>query len=314
MAEGNIQGSSGASLARPRQRRLVITAAIGLILLAAAAICAISGYVGWNITHPAHRAIDASPAAWGLAYEEVVFTSREGGLQLKGWLIKAPANRQTVIFAHGYGRNRLQDDVPLLPIVQVLVDKGYNVLLFDFRNSGESEGRLTSVGQYEVYDLLGAVDFARSRPDLNPRITLCGFSMGAAVAIMAGAREPSVAAVIADAPFADLKTYLTGNLSIWTNLPEVPFNQTVMAITPLLTGIDVEKVSPLKEISNLGDRPLLLIHGEADSDVPVEHSELLQKKYPYAQLLRVAGAKHVRSFQADRERYIAAVVSFLEKP
>lgn len=37
----------------------------------------------------------------------------------------------------------------------VLVEHGMNVLLFDYRNSGESAGEMTSVGQYEVRDLLG---------------------------------------------------------------------------------------------------------------------------------------------------------------
>lgn len=313
MEEIKMQDSRQEALVLPKRRSQVLVWAGLLIIFTGAIVLAISAYVGWKITHPARRAVDTTPAAWGLSYSDISFTSRTDGLKLKGWLIAAPANRQTVIFAHGYGRNRLQDDVPLLPIVQVLVNKGCNVLLFDFRSSGESEGNLSSVGEYEVYDLLGAVDFVRARPDLNQTVTLFGFSMGAAVAIMAGAQEPSVAAVVSDSSFADLKTYLKANLAVWTNLPPVPFNQTVLFITPLLTGLDIEKVSPVKEVKNLGGRPLLLIHGEADTDVPIENSELLRQEYLRAQFLRVPGAKHVRAFQTDGERYIKEIVSFLEK-
>lgn len=232
----------------------------------------------------------------GLSYEDVSFKSREDGLNIKGWLIKAPDNKKTVIFAHGYRKNRLQSDVPILSIAHALVNKGYNVLMFDFRNCGESEGNLTSVGQYEVRDLLGAVDFIKSRPELNQKIVLFGFSMGAATSILAGAQEPAVVAVIADSPFADLKNYLVENLSVWTNLPSIPFNQSFLIVVPHLTGLKAETVSPVKEVNDLNGRPLLLIHGEADTDIPIKNSELLQKAYPKARFLRVPGAKHVKAF------------------
>jgi len=291
----------------------VFKAAARLFLLACMIVGAISGYVGWDLMHPARQKIDTTPEVAGLQYETVSFASRTDALNLQGWLIKAPANKQTVLFAHGYGKNRLQNDVPLLPVVQVLVNHGYNVVMFDFRNSGASDGNLTSLGQYEVRDLLGAVDFVRARPDLSQKITLFGFSMGAAVAIMAAAEEPFVSAVVSDSPYADLKTYLEKNLSVWTNLPAVPFNQSILLIVPPLTGITVEKVSPVQAVRKLGGRPLLLIHGDADMDVPLENSEMLQKAYPAAALVRMPGAAHVKSFSVDEKRYLTEVTGFLEK-
>ena len=225
-------------------------------------IAGISGYVGWDLTHPPRKALQTTPTAVGLSYESVSFVSRQDGMALQGWLIRAPENRLTVIGSHGYGQNRAQEDVPLLPLAKVLVEHGMNVLLFDYRNSGESAGSLTSVGQYEVRDLLGAVDYVHSRQELNPQVVLLGFSMGAATAIMAGAEEPTIAAVIADAPFADLTHYLEANFSVWTGLPAVPFNRTILAVTPVLTGLQPEKVSPVQVVQKFGGRPLLLIHGE----------------------------------------------------
>lgn len=282
-------------------------------LLVCIIVCAISVYVGWGLTHPVRQKIDTTPEAAGLQFETVNFTSRNDALKLEGWLIKAPENKQTILFAHGYGKNRLQNDVPLLPIAKALVNQGFNVVMFDFRNSGASEGNLTSLGQYEVQDLLGAVDFVRERSDLNQKITLFGFSMGAAVAIMAAAEEPLVSAVVSDSPYADLTIYLEKNLSVWTNLPAAPFNQSILLLVPPLTGIAVEKVSPAQAVKKLDGRPLLLIHGEADIDVPLENSEILQKTYPEATLVRVPGAKHVKSFSMDERRYLLEVTGFLEK-
>ncbi|MCE5286785.1 MAG: alpha/beta hydrolase [Pelosinus sp.] len=272
----------------------------------------ISGIVYWKLTHPPRRTLTTVPAAAGLQYEDITFTSRGDSLALKGWLIKSQGNNQTVIFAHGYGRNRLQDDVPLLPLAAALVDKGINIIMFDFRNSGESAGDITSVGLYEVNDLLGAFDFVQSRPDLNHNTSVCGFSMGAATSIMAGAREAGIAKVIADAPFADLNTYLSDNLSVWSNLPKFPFNHTILSIIPAISGMRPEAISPLNEVSRLNGRPLLLIHGEADTDIPLANSLKIQQRYPQAKLLSVPGAVHVGSFRINREKYIQTMLEFLQ--
>ena len=287
---------------------------IGVVLLSLSVlVLGVSAYVGWNLTHPPKKALQTTPAAVGLSYEPVSFVSRQDGLVLQGWLLTSPENRLTVICSHGYRQNREQADVPLMPLAKVLVEHGMNVLLFDYRNSGESAGQMTSVGQYEVRDLLGAVDYVHSRQELNPKVALLGFSMGAATAILAGAEEPTVAAVVADAPFADLTRYLEANFSVWTGLPTVPFNRTILAVTPIVTGLQPEKVSPVQVVSKFDGRPLLLIHGEADDDIAPENSLELQQAYPAAELLRVAEARHVKSYQQDPKRYEAVVLKFLQK-
>lgn len=294
-----------------RTKIYVIALIMVLVVLPVSGVLGVSGYVGWNLTHPVHQLLDSDPGQMGLPYKDVVFSSRGDGVQLKGWLVTAAASHKTVIMAHGYRKNRLQDDVPVMPIVTSLQQQGWNVLLFDFRNSGESGGELTSVGQYEVQDLLGAVDFVKSQPDLGQQIVLYGFSMGAATSLLAGAREPAVAAVIADSPFADLKTYLQKNLSVWTELPSIPFNQAFFLVVPSLTGLRAETVSPIAEIPKFAGRPVLLIHGQADIDIPISNSEMLQAAYPQAQLLRIPGATHVKNYATDPEIYGTVVSAFL---
>ena len=203
----------GLQAERKVKLRKLTLAFLLILLFLILAIGGISGYVGWNLTHPAREKLTGTPADFNLPFADISFNSREDGLKLRGWFIPAASNN-TVIFAHGYRKNRLQLDVPVLPIVRKVYEQGWNVLLFDFRNSGESEGKMTSVGQYEVNDLLGAVDFIRLEKKLSGKIVLHGFSMGAATAIIAGAREKNVDGVIADSPFADLKPYLMENLSV----------------------------------------------------------------------------------------------------
>jgi hypothetical protein len=126
-----------------------------------------------------------SPAEHGLDFEDVTFPSRDG-VPLEGWFIPAPASIKLVIANHpmGFTRSCLPKhlepwrsvwaasgnafEVDLVPDCKILHDAGYNVLAYDLRNhglSGAANGGLTSNGIFEARDVVGALDYARSRPD-----------------------------------------------------------------------------------------------------------------------------------------------------
>lgn len=287
-----------------RRQRIVIQATVIVLLFA----LLVSLGLCWSIAHPQRHPINETPAVMGLDYKDVTFPSREDHLQIKGWLLPAANSDRTVIIAHGYRNNRLQDDVPALSLAGELVNAGYHVLMFDFRNCGESDGNMTSIGQYEVRDLLGAIDFVRAHPDIAHRIALLGFSMGASTAILAGSREPAVDAVIADSPFADLNRHLGSKA--------YPFHDLLMPELSLLTGINPEQVSPVKAVQDFSPRPLLLIHGDADGDISVENSrEILRAARAAgskASLWVVPGADHLKSFSTAKKAYSSKVIEFLD--
>lgn len=295
---------------RKSKRNYVIIPLL-ILLLAAGGVFGVAGYTGWNLTHPVRLALEKNPQDVGLSFENVEFPSRYDSLAIKGWLIPAQNSDKTIIFAHGYRRNRADDDIPMLNLARDLVDRGYNVLLFDFRNSGESGGNLTTVGQLEVRDLLGAVDYIKAKPEISRKIILLGFSMGATTSLLAGAREPEVDAVIADSPFANMRSYLEENLSVWTDLPSFPFNQAFFIIVPMLTGLDPDQVSPINEITSFKGRPVLLIHGTADSKIPIANSEDLLEVYPQAQLVKIPDSDHCDSYHDHRNLYIKTLENFL---
>ncbi len=290
--------------ARKRRQRMVIQATTIVLLfslLVSLGLC-------WSIAHPRRHLVNETPAALSLDYQDVSFPSREDHLQIKGWLIPTANSDRTVIIAHGYRNNRLQDDVPTLSLARELVNARYNVLMFDFRNCGESGGNMTSIGQYEVRDLLGAIDFVRSNLDISNRIALLGFSMGAATAILASSQEPAVDAVIADSPFADLKQHLVSK--------SYPFHALLLPELSLITGINPEQVSPVKAVQDLSNRPLLLIHGGADKDISVKNSrEILRAAQAAgcdANLWVVPGANHLKSYSTSGKTYSSRVIEFLD--
>jgi alpha-beta hydrolase superfamily lysophospholipase len=274
--------------------------------------------LGWALVHPRRAPVDTTPAAWGLAYRAVVFRSRTDRVPLSGWWI--PAARPSplaVILAHGYGDNRLDASVPGSALMRALHAMGANVLTFDFRASGESGGSEVSIGEFEVRDLLGAVDWTRrTHPAQSKRIVLLGFSMGAVVALMAGEADPGVSGVIADSPFAALGPYLRANLPVWTHLPSFPFDPVILTLVPLITGLDPAKVDPEAHMRAFGSRPVLLIAGTADRTIPDRNSLALARAAAPGQDVRlwlVPGAGHIQAFRRQPAAYLAHLYRFLRR-
>lgn len=274
----------------------------------------VSYVVGSKLTHPVRKPLTETPRAVGLSYENIRFPARVDKLSLSGWLIPAASKtNEIVIEAHGYRGNRVLDH-PSLPTAKSLHDAGFSVMMFDFRDEGDSPGKEVSVGEYEVRDLLGAVDYAKSLGYTN--IGVIGYSMGASTALEATAEDADVKATIADSPFANLQTYLDANMSVWTHLPSFPFNDEIFWEMKHLFQLDPAKVNPLKDLASTKSRPILLIAGEADTTIPMKNSEEIYaelKGNPNDTLWLVPGAKHVGAYDVEPTAYEQRVTEFFTK-
>ncbi|WP_041470466.1 alpha/beta hydrolase [Geobacillus sp. GHH01] len=296
---------------RRTKRRVWISAAIGVVMLGVLACVGLSVYVGWQLTHKPREPITMTPKDYGMAYESATFTSKDGKTALEGWIIPPKgAAKMTVIFAHGYAGNRIQKNVPFLPLAKRLVDKGYRIILFDFRASGESGGDMITIGVKEKDDLLGVIDYAKRH--YREPVALYGVSMGAATSILAAAEDNDVRGVIADSPFSDLESYLRANMPVWTHLPNVPFTYLILAIVPALADLDLGVSSPIHAVDRVAPRPILFIHSKDDRSIPYEESVKLYKTHPDAfQLWLTDKADHVKSFSLYSDEYVERVLVFL---
>lgn len=289
----------------------IVKISLILVLITIIFVYGVSAFVVWNLTHPSREKIEFDIKNKFSDAEDISFYSRKDNVFLKGWMIKSKENKKTVIFGHGYGRNRLQTDVPLLEIVEELNKKGINVIMFDMRNSGESQSAVTTVGYDESYDLLGAYDYVVSRSDVSNDVILDGFSMGAVAVILAAEKEPAIKKVIADAPFADLEIYMQEKLTIWSKLPSIPFNFTCIQLTPFISDIDIKEVSPMNKVKKLKNTKILLIHGTGDKDIDIKNSRIIASNYNNAKLVEFPNAEHVKSFASDKERYLQTIETFI---
>ncbi|HOV25131.1 MAG TPA: alpha/beta hydrolase [Pseudobacteroides sp.] len=312
----NISGVTYAYNKNVRFRKTMILIIFVLIIVAFIGVLGISAYVGWSLIHPERAELPKFSSNIVIEYEDVQFKDINNTITLKGWNFKAKNSDKTIIMAHGYRNNRLQFDEKTLDLISGLQSKGFNVFTFDFRNSGISEGDKTTIGIKEKDDLLGAIKYVKSIG--GKHIVLMGFSMGASTAIHAAAENADVEAVIADSPFADLDAYLKDNLSVWSSLPKVPFNDTILFMLKFIANLDPKTMVPKKDIQSVAPRPVMLIHGKDDDAIPIKNSEEIYEAYTQINkenitFWKVDGAKHVGSYEKNTEEYIKNIYDFLEK-
>ncbi|WP_396128085.1 alpha/beta hydrolase [Exiguobacterium mexicanum] len=279
-----------------------------LVLVAFLAVVGISAHIGDQLTSPERETLTFTPKTLGVKYENITIES-EDQQDLYGWWIPHPTPRATIVFAHGYGKNREQTDLPLKELIPEFHEQGYQFLTFDFRGSGISEGDRVTVGAKEQSDLAAAIAYAKERSD-GP-IVLYGVSMGAATAL-ATADETDVAAVIADSPFSDLRGYLETNLPVWSDLPNFPFTPVIMTVTPWFTGLDADVVKPIDDMPQI-EAPVLLIHSQGDDAIPVSESEQLAAAGEDVELWVTENDGHVQSHRSFQTEYRQTVFEFLER-
>lgn len=247
----------------------------------------------------------ATPADLGLEYEVVRFTT-DDGVTLSGWLVSARRETRTaVIVLHGFTGNRLPE---LAAFVPWLAER-HHVLQFDFRGHGESDAGHITLGAHERRDVAAAVRFLENR-GLGP-IALFGVSMGAATAIVSAPDLP-VAAVIADAPFAELH-HPVANRMREVGYPLAGFGaRAIVAAASIRTRARL--TDPLRAVARIAPRPLLVIAPREDRLISWRQGvRLYEAAGEPKELLVVEGAGHAEAYAVAPDRYRERVLSFLER-
>jgi len=259
-------------------------------------------------TRPPERRLTDTPADYGNDFTDVEFPSRDG-LMLRGWLMRGEATKPTIIFGHGLFRSRREG----LERGSALNKRGLSVLLFDFRNHGESDGRFTSLGFLERLDVLGAYDFLKEKRERR-RFVLLGVSMGAVAIIHAAdAFQQDLEAIIADSPFQSLNetvAHHTGMLA----LPSFPFADLFVWNFTRITQYSAEDLNTLEALGRLDEIPVLLIYGKEDRRLPPSGIQNIFDSIPSAKkkLLLFEDAFHGAAYRINPELYVEKVVEFLE--
>ena len=208
-----------------------------------------------------------TPSAIGLRAEAVTLETSDG-LHLKGWFVPQPQSQKVIIGLHGYPADK-GDILPALLFLQ----PEFNLLFFDFRYFGESQGFYTTVGGHEVKDLLAAVRFLKDRG--FERIGVWGFSMGGAVALMASSETEEIGAIVSESSFAELFLMARETYRFLFFL-KYPLAELTGLWAKLFLGINLHDVSPVKKIQN-SHLPILIIHSRTDQVIPFSNAVRIKK-------------------------------------
>ena len=236
------------------------------------------------------RTLEVTPEELGLRFEDVNLVA-EDGVAIHGWFLPVEGSRFTVLVCHGNAGNishRL--DRALLMHAKLKT----NVLLFDYRGYGRSQGTPDEEGTYR--DGRAAYRYlVRDRGIAPENLIVFGESLGAAVALQVALDAPCRALVL-EAPFASIADMARNVLPFW------PLGSL------LRTRYDnLAKVGRLKV-------PLLVLHGERDRTVPLSQGRrLFEAAPPPKHFYAIPGAEHNDTYLIGGDAYWQAWKEFLRE-
>jgi uncharacterized protein len=217
-------------------------------------------------------------ASTSLPYRDVSF--RSGDAELEGWLfLPRGTPRGLVIHQHA----RMYTRIGGIATAEALVPLGYAVLTFDLRAHGASGGDRCTYGVLEKGDLSRAIDAVGIAP-----VYVVGHSLGGAVALQAAAEDHRIRAVVAAAPFAELRAAVVDRLPAPLRLA----SDRIVVLAEAEGGFRFADASPLAAAAHI-DVPVLLVHGARDDSTPLADSQrILDALRGPKRLFVVAGAGH----------------------
>lgn len=202
------------------------------------------------------RKIAQTPSAVGLTFRELSFTT-DDGIRLCGWWIPTRDRDRLgqILFCHGNAGNigdRLLE-------AHILTRAGFDVLLFDYRGYGRSEGRPDESGTY--IDARAARAALLAQPEADPaRVIYLGESLGGAVALHLALEHPPAGLILQ---------------STFTSIRDMAHHH-----YPLIPPFLIPDWYPsLRSVARLRT-PLLVLHGDRDDIVPLSHGRALYDGAP----------------------------------
>lgn len=229
------------------------------------------------------------PRSFGLEVEDTWFRTPDG-LTLHGWWIPHPKAQATILYCHG-NSGSIAHQIGVFRFIQRL---RVNVLGFDYRGYGRSEGSPTEEGLY--LDARAAYDHLTGElGQAGTSILLFGHSLGGAVAIDCAQDRP-VAGLVVQSSFTHLRD------AARHSIPTLPLH--------LLTRREFDSVAKVSRLS----MPKLFIHGEADGTLPVELAErLYEVASPPKELYVVARGGHNDLYRHGGLRYLLRLARFRKR-
>lgn len=242
-----------------------------------------------QVYHPT-REMEYEPSFVGRPWEDAWLTTPDG-LRLHGWFFKAeetsPRRRFAVLFCHGNGGN-----ISSRPgYYKAICETGVNLLTFDYRGYGKSEGRTDEHGTYA--DAMTALAWLQGRGFAPSRIIAWGESLGGGVASEIAARVPVAGLALQ---------------STFTSIPDLGTEVFPWLPVRLIGRIQYDTRSRLPRITC----PVLVMHSRGDETIGFHHGERNFAAAREPKLFWEIGGSHIGALEADRPKFVEGCEKFMQ--
>lgn len=218
-----------------------------------------------------------------------------GSLMLPGELVEPDQPRALVVLCHGLPSATPPDpdDPGYAGLARAFAARGIAAMWFTFRGGRGVAGNFSIRGW--VDDLDAAITAVRARPGVGALpLSLVGSSLGGVTAVAVGAERDDVTSVATLATPATLED-LIPDPEVFVHLAR---NRGMIAdpsypTEPDAWAAEFVGAAPERIVGALAPRPVLVVHGDADTDVPYVHAErLFAAARDPKELIRLPGSGH----------------------
>lgn len=257
-------------------------------------------------THPPKYITKLKPDNLGWEFKEVSLTTKDN-VKLSAWFVPAEKPSDKVIIQlHGYPADKAD-----ILYWSSFLHKDFNLFFLDFRYFGDSEGKLTTIGDKEQQDLKAAIDYLEKQG--FTKIGVMGFSLGGAVAILTASKDQRIKAIVSDSAYANLD--LMG-YEFYKNLFILKYPLTFLTKlwAQIFLGINADQIAPQKAALRI-KIPSLIIHSKADQIISFENALRIQKELkdnPKAEFLFLEEGIHGALPDKLLDMYQRKVLDFLQ--
>lgn len=287
------------------------------------AVCSLVALFLVNVTlHPTRRPLPTGAeeqtraiAVRFQAHLQDVGIIATDGAALGAWHIQRErSNGGAIILLHGLGDNRLGT----VGYAELFLAHGYDVLMPDARTHGVSSGRIATYGVLERNDIRSWFEWLEARE--HPQC-IYGFaeSMGAAQLLQSLDVEPHFCAVVAESTFSNFREIAYDRMGQyfhtgpWLGRTVLrPIIEIALLYTRCKYHVNLADASPQDSVAH-SQVPVLLIHGQIDSNIPVRHSWLIKLHDPAVTLWEVPGADHCGAVSVSPQEFEKRVVGWFDE-
>lgn len=257
--------------------------------------------------HPPHVSPVDLRKHFPATFTDVTFTA-EDGVKLSGWWAEHDHPRGNVLLCHGHGQTRTQ----MAEILPFLQGRGYNVLAFDFRGHGSSQGMSATFGAREVADMKAAAAFVSDRRPGLP-LYIVGFSYGAIVSLQALPELPTVAAIWVDSPCG----HFTAIAEKYFDFLPRPLCSAAVAGYDLASwcdcGFKISGINPADAIQRVRT-PIHFSHCQGDPLIPYDDTRRMFDAYQGPKVCDFPDVeRHGVYFNVDSKDYLQRLADFFAK-